>query len=82
MSDSQFALLSQKRFAPFFLSQSLGAFNDNVFKQALIVLVTVKAIGLSADERSLWANLASAVFILPFFLLVSILDILLQIPMP
>lgn len=69
MSDSQFALLSQKRFAPFFLSQSLGAFNDNVFKQALIVLVTVKAIGLSADERSLWANLASAVFILPFFLL-------------
>ncbi len=68
MSDSQFALLSQKRFAPFFLSQSLGAFNDNVFKQALIVLVTVKAIGLSADERSLWANLASAVFILPFFL--------------
>jgi len=69
MSHSQFALLGQRRFAPFFLSQSLGAFNDNVFKQALVILVTVKAVGLTDDERSLWANLASALFILPFFLL-------------
>ena len=68
MSHSQFALLGQRRFAPFFLSQSLGAFNDNVFKQALVILVTVKAVGLTDDERSLWANLASALFILPFFL--------------
>jgi 1-acyl-sn-glycerol-3-phosphate acyltransferase len=68
MSHSQFALLSQRRFAPFFLAQALGAFNDNVFKQALVILVTVKAVGLSSDERSLWANLASALFILPFFL--------------
>jgi 1-acyl-sn-glycerol-3-phosphate acyltransferase len=68
MSHSQFTLLRQRRFAPFFLAQSLGAFNDNVFKQALILLVTVKAVDLSSDERSLWANLASALFILPFFL--------------
>ena len=68
MSHSQFALLGQRRFAPFFIAQSLGAFNDNVFKQALVILITVKAVGLSDDERSLWANLASALFILPFFL--------------
>lgn len=72
MSHSQFALLGQRRFAPFFIAQTLGAFNDNVFKQALIVLVTVKAVGLSDDERSLWANVASALFILPFFLFSAI----------
>jgi len=37
---SQFALLAQRRFAPFFVVQFLGAFNNNVFKNALIVLVT------------------------------------------
>jgi len=35
---SQFALLSTQRFAPFFWTQFLGAFNDNVFKNALILL--------------------------------------------
>ncbi len=69
MSHSQFALLTQRRFAPFLIAQTLGAFNDNVFKQALVILVTVKAVGLGSDERSFWANLASALFILPFFLL-------------
>ncbi|MFN7520980.1 MAG: MFS transporter [Lysobacteraceae bacterium] len=68
MAQNQFALLGQRRFAPFFVAQTLGAFNDNVFKQALVILVTVKAVGLGDDERSLWANLASALFILPFFL--------------
>lgn len=68
MSHSQFDLLGQRRFAPFFITQTLGAFNDNVFKQALVILITVKAIGLSDEERSLWANVASALFILPYFL--------------
>lgn len=68
MSHSQFDLLGQRRFAPFFITQALGAFNDNVFKQALVILITVKAIGLSDEERSLWANVASALFILPYFL--------------
>ena len=37
---SQFALLRERRFAPFFLTQFLGAANDNLFKFALTVLVT------------------------------------------
>ena len=68
MPQSQFDLLKQRRFAPFFVAQSLGAFNDNVFKQALVILITVKAVGFSDDERNLWANVASGLFILPFFL--------------
>ncbi|HSN70552.1 MAG TPA: hypothetical protein VLT59_03545, partial [Steroidobacteraceae bacterium] len=65
---SQFALLRQRRFLPFFLTQFLGAFNDNVFRNALAVLIafgTTTAIGLSSDTL---INLSAGLFILPFFL--------------
>lgn len=68
MSGTQFGLLQQRRFLPFFLTQALGAFNDNVFKQALVILVTTRIVGLSQDEKSFWTNLAAGLFILPFFL--------------
>ena len=64
---SQFALLGQRRFAPFFATQLLGAFNDNVFRNATVVLITSQ-LGLSTDQASLYTNLAPALFILPFFL--------------
>ena len=64
---SQFSLLRQRRFAPFFATQLLGAFNDNVFRNATIVLITSQ-LGLSTDQASLYTNLAPALFILPFFL--------------
>jgi 1-acyl-sn-glycerol-3-phosphate acyltransferase len=64
---SQFALLRQRRFAPFFATPLLGAFNDNVFRNATIVLITAQ-LGLSTDQASLYTNLAPALFILPFFL--------------
>jgi len=64
---SQFALLRQQRFGPFFATQLLGAFNDNVFRNATIVLITSQ-LGLSTDQASLYTNLAPALFILPFFL--------------
>ena len=64
---SQFSLLRQRRFAPFFTTQLLGAFNDNVFRNATIVLITSQ-LGLSTDQASLYTNLAPALFILPFFL--------------
>ena len=64
---SQFALLRQRRFGPFFATQLLGAFNDNVFRNATIVLITSQ-LGLSTDQASLYTNLAPALFILPFFL--------------
>ena len=63
---SQFALLGKKRFLPFFITQLLGAFNDNIFKQALILTILFK---LSAEaDKSLLVNLCALLFILPFFL--------------
>jgi len=64
---NQFALLSQRRFAPFFLTQFLGAGNDNLFKFAFTVLVTYQL-----DVEWMKPNMAGlvigAVFILPFLL--------------
>ncbi|WP_116866417.1 MFS transporter [Pseudomonas syringae] len=63
---SQFSLLGKRRFLPFFITQSLGAFNDNVFKQSLILAILYK---LSIDgDRSIYVNLCALLFILPFFL--------------
>ena len=64
----QFGLLKQKRFGPFFITQFLGAFNDNLFKNALIVLLTFQAGQWTTLKPELLANLAAGVFILPFFL--------------
>ena len=69
-SYSQFSLLKQRRFLPFFLVQALGAFNDNVYRQAIIGLLGFMAV--SADEKALYAQLAPAIFILPYFLFSSI----------
>lgn len=63
---SQFSLLGKRRFLPFFLTQLLGAFNDNIFKQSLILAILYK-LSLAAD-RALLVNLCALLFILPFFL--------------
>ncbi|MGE7991447.1 MFS transporter [Pseudomonas sp. NPDC089554] len=63
---SQFSLLGKRRFLPFFVTQSLGAFNDNLFKQSLILAILYK-LSLEGD-RSIWVNLCALLFILPFFL--------------
>lgn len=65
---SQFGLISQRRFGPFFATQTLGAFNDNIFKNALIILVTFGIAGLSTAQINTYVNLAAGLFILPFFL--------------
>ena len=64
----QFQLLKQARFKPFFLTQFLGAFNDNVFKTALITLVAFNASSLSSIDGATLATLLPGLFILPFFL--------------
>ncbi|AXK72689.1 MFS transporter [Lysobacter sp. TY2-98] len=66
MAHNQFALLGQRRFAPFFATQAIGAFNDNVYRQAIIGLLAFLAVGTA--ETTLYANLAPAIFIVPFFL--------------
>ncbi|MCU1737150.1 MULTISPECIES: MFS transporter [unclassified Pseudomonas] len=63
---SQFSLLRTRRFLPFFVTQSLGAFNDNLFKQSLILAILYK-LALTGD-RGIWVNLCALLFILPFFL--------------
>jgi 1-acyl-sn-glycerol-3-phosphate acyltransferase len=65
---SQFVLLKQRRFLPFFLTQSLGAFNDNVFKQALIAMIISGGMNFNREQKDLYTNLAAGLFILPFFL--------------
>ncbi|MFC4259987.1 MFS transporter [Marinobacter lacisalsi] len=65
---SQFRLLSERRFLPFFLTQFAGAFNDNLFKNALLLIVTYSAAGLLGMPLDVITNLAAMLFILPFFL--------------
>ncbi len=64
---SQFALLGKRRFAPFFLTQALGAFNDNAFRYALIGMATFR-LGMSSATLANYTNVALALFIAPFFL--------------
>lgn len=65
---SQFSLLKTRRFGPFFGTQFLGAFNDNLFKNALVVLLTFHSTQWTTLKPELLANLAAGIFILPFFL--------------
>ncbi len=61
-------LLKTQRFAPLFTTQFLGAFNDNLFKNTLAVILTFHAAKWTALAPSLLAPLIGALFILPFFL--------------
>ena len=64
---SQLELLRRRRFAPFFWTQFLGALNDNVFKNALVIVLAFGAATTALSSDTL-VNLAGAVFIAPFFL--------------
>lgn len=65
---SQFRLLAERRFLPFFGAQALGAFNDNVYKNALVILATYHAASWTTLAPAMLTNLAAALFILPFVL--------------
>ncbi len=65
---NQFSLLKQRRFAPFFWTQFLGAFNDNLFKTALIVIITFDALSWTSMAPSTITNLIPGLFILPYVL--------------
>ncbi len=64
---NQFALLKQRRFAPFFWTQFLGAANDNLFKFAFTVMVTYQ-LQVSWLAPGMAGLVIGAVFILPFLL--------------
>jgi len=65
---SQFRLLAERRFGPFFGVQFLGAMNDNAFKQALVILLAYQTSAFTALSSDTLQNVAQALFILPFLL--------------
>jgi 1-acyl-sn-glycerol-3-phosphate acyltransferase len=65
---SQFTLLSQRRFAPFFATQFLGALNDNIFRNGMVILITFQGVLVAGMDHVQLANVAAGLFILPFFL--------------
>ena len=63
---SQFSLLTQQRFGPFFWTQFFGAFNDNVFKTALLVVLTYDALSWTDMAPAMLNSLIPGLFILPY----------------
>jgi 1-acyl-sn-glycerol-3-phosphate acyltransferase len=65
---NQFRLLAQQRFLPFFGAQALGAFNDNVYRNVLVILITYHGASVTTLAPEVLTNLAGGLFILPFLL--------------
>jgi 1-acyl-sn-glycerol-3-phosphate acyltransferase len=65
---NQFRLLAQRRFLPFFLTQALGALNDNVYRNVFVILVTFGVVSGEGLDAQVLSNLAGGVFILPYLL--------------
>jgi len=61
-------LLRTRRFLPIFVTQFLGAFNDNLFRTAMVMLV-IYGIYKDATQEATFSAIAGGLFILPFFLL-------------
>ncbi len=62
------SLLRQRRFLPYFITQFLGAFNDNIFKNVLLILVAFAGSQALPVSSNLFINLAAGLFIVPFLL--------------
>ena len=68
MGESQFHILKTRRFLPLFVTVLLGAANDNVFKNALLILILFTLGREVLMEEAVLVTLASGIFILPFFI--------------
>ncbi|MFB3058959.1 MAG: MFS transporter, partial [Gammaproteobacteria bacterium] len=62
-------LLKTRRFLPFFLTQLLGAFNDNLYKNGLIIFIVFQTANMTQASSNTLVNIAAGLFILPFFLI-------------
>ena len=62
------ALLATRRFGPMFAAQFLGAFNDNLFRTALVFIVAYDVAAADPEQAAMLASAAAGLFILPFFL--------------
>ena len=68
MAINQLSLLRTKRFLPLFLTQFFGAFNDNVYKNALVIMITYSLASATHFNSQILITIAAGIFILPFFL--------------
>lgn len=68
MKATQLDLLKTRRFLPLFITQFLGAFNDNTFKNALVILITYRLAALVGWNSQILVTMAAGIFILPFFI--------------
>ena len=68
MSENQIHLLQTRRFLPLFATQALGALNDNVFKNALVVFIIYRIAETAGLNGQVLVTAAAGIFILPFFL--------------
>lgn len=73
-SDRQPSLLTQRKFLPYFVTQFFGAFNDNIFKNVLLLFVAFAGSSALPISSNLFINLAAGLFILPFFLFLPLLE--------
>lgn len=65
---ASFPFLTSRRFLPLFGTQFLGAFNDNLLKTAIVVLISYRGLSIGGMSPAMLVNLAAGLFILPFFL--------------
>ena len=68
MTQNQLHLLKTRRFLPLFVTQAIGALNDNLFKTALMFLITYRIAEVAEMNGQVMVNAAAGIFILPFFL--------------
>ncbi|MDR2779976.1 MAG: MFS transporter [Synergistaceae bacterium] len=69
---SQFGLFKSRNFTPLFLTMFLGAFNDNFFKSAMVIIVTYRLADTAGVDARIIVTAAAGVFILPFVLFSAI----------
>lgn len=72
MKKSQFSLFKSRKFMPLFMTMFLGAFNDNFFKSAMVILITYRLADESGIDARIAVTAAAGVFILPFVLFSAI----------
>lgn len=69
---SQFLLMKDRRFLPLFITQFLGAFNDNLMKAFIVVMVAYSVWDVGGVDPAILVSLAAALFILPFVLFCAV----------
>jgi predicted MFS family arabinose efflux permease len=67
-----FEILPTRRFGPLFVTQFLGAFNDNLYKTAMLFLITYGLLRERPEDAAMMVTIAGGVFILPFLLFSSL----------